>query len=94
LRDWNTERNRKDAKGAFTPEQIVTKLRQIEVLVSQGKTGPLACKEAGIVQQTFYRWRREHGGLQLQQAKRLKELQKRERPVAVCGGRSNGREAS
>jgi hypothetical protein len=50
-------------KQKFTPEQIVTKLRQIEVLVSQGKTVPLACKEAGIVQQTFCRWRREHGGL-------------------------------
>jgi transposase-like protein len=62
-------------KQTFT-EQIVTKLRQIEVLVSQGKTVPLACKEAGIVQQMFYRWRKEYGGLQLEQAKRLKELQK------------------
>ena len=46
------------------------------MLVSQGKTVPLACKEAGIVDQTFYRWRREYGGWQLEQAKRLKELQK------------------
>jgi transposase-like protein len=60
----------------FTPEQIVGKLRQIEVLLSQGKTVPLACKEAGIVDQTFYRWRREYGGLQLEQAKKLKDLQK------------------
>ena len=42
-------------KKTFTPEQIVGKLRQIEVAVSQGKTVPLACKEAGIVEQTFYR---------------------------------------
>lgn len=63
-------------KKTFTPEQIVAKLRQIEVLVSQGKTVPLACKEAGIVEQTFYRWRKEYGGLQLEQAKKLKELQK------------------
>lgn len=54
----------------------VAKLRQIEVLMSQGKTVPLACKEAGIVDQTFYRWRREYGGLQLEQAKKLKDLQK------------------
>jgi transposase-like protein len=63
-------------KKTFTPEQIVGKLRQIEVLVSQGKTVPLACKESGIVDQTYYRWRREYGGLQLEQAKKLKDLQK------------------
>ena len=63
-------------KKTFTPEQIVGKLRQIEVLVSQGKTVPVACRKAGIVEQTFYRWRKEYGGLQLDQAKRLKELQK------------------
>ena len=63
-------------KKAFTPEQIVAKLRHIEVLLSQGKTVPLACKEAGIVDQTYYRWRKEFGGLQLEQAKKLKDLQK------------------
>jgi transposase-like protein len=63
-------------KKTFTPEQIVGKLRQIEVLVSQGKTVPMACREAGIVDQTYYRWRKEYGGLQLEQAKKLKELQK------------------
>ena len=45
-------------KKTFTPEQIVGRLRQIEVLVSQGKTVPQACKEVGIVEQTFYRWRK------------------------------------
>ena len=63
-------------KKTFTPEQIVGKLRQIEVLMSQGKTVPLACKDAGIVDQTYYRWRREYGGLQLEQAKKLKDLHK------------------
>ena len=63
-------------KKTFTPEQIVNKLRQVEVLVNQGKTVPLACKEAGIVDQTFYRWRKEYGGLKMDQAKRLKELEK------------------
>ena len=63
-------------KKSFTPEQIVAKLRQIEVLLSQGKTVPLACKEGGITDQTYYRWRKEYGGLQLEQAKKLKDLQK------------------
>jgi putative transposase len=45
----------------FTPEQIVAKLRQIDVLLSQGKTVPLPCKEAGVVDQTYYRWRKEFG---------------------------------
>jgi len=63
-------------KKTFTPEQIVAKLRQVEVLLSQGKTVPLACKEIGIVEQTFYRWRKEYGGLQLEQARKLKDLQK------------------
>lgn len=63
-------------KKTFTPEQIVGKLRQIEVLVSQGKTVPVACREAGIVDQTFYRWRKEYGGLQVEQARKLKELEK------------------
>jgi putative transposase len=63
-------------KKTFTPEQIVGKLRQIEVLIGQGKKVPLACREAGIVEQTFYRWRKEYGGLQVEQARKLKELQK------------------
>jgi transposase-like protein len=61
-------------KKTFTTEQIVNKLRQVEVLVSQGKTVPLACKEVGIVDQTFYRWRKEYGGLKVEQAKKLKDL--------------------
>lgn len=56
-------------------EQIVNLLRQIEVLVANGKTTPLACREAGITDQTYYRWRREYGGLQTDQARRLKELE-------------------
>ena len=63
-------------KKKFTPEQIVAKLRQIEVLMSQGKKVPLACKEAGIAEQTYYRWRKEYGGLKLEQARKLKQLQK------------------
>ena len=60
----------------YKPEQIVTVLRQIEVEIANGKTTPQACKEAEITQQTYYRWRKEYGGLKLDQAKRLKELER------------------
>jgi hypothetical protein len=58
------------------PEQNVALLRQIEVEMANGKTTPQACKEAEIIVQTFYRWRKEFGGLKLDQAKRLKELER------------------
>jgi transposase-like protein len=64
------------ARRTFTPEQIVAKLRQIEVLMSAGKVAVLACKEADISEQTYYRWRKEYGGLDLDQAKRMKELER------------------
>jgi putative transposase len=60
----------------YKPEQIVTMLRQIEVSIANGKTTPQACKEAAITVQTYYRWRKEYGGLKLEQAKRLKDLEK------------------
>jgi putative transposase len=60
----------------YKPEQIVALLRQIEVEMANGKTTPQACKEAEITVQTFYRWRKEFGGLKLDQAKRLKELER------------------
>ena len=60
----------------YKPEQIVTMLRQIEVGIANGKTTPQACNEAEITMQTFYRWRKEYGGLKMDQAKRLKELEK------------------
>ena len=60
----------------FKPEQIVTLLRQIEVEVANGKATPQACRDAGITEQTYYRWRKEYGGLKLDQTKRLKELEK------------------
>jgi len=46
------------------------------VLMSQGKAAPVACREAGISQQSYYRWRKEYGGLELDQAKRMKELER------------------
>ena len=63
-----------------TAEQIVNLLRQVEVGVANGKTLPQACKEmeiveAEITEQTYYRWRKEYGGLKVDQARRLKELE-------------------
>jgi putative transposase len=63
----------------YKPEQIVNLLRQIEVEVANGKTTPQACRDAEITVQTYYRWRREFGGLKLDQARRLKELEKENR---------------
>ena len=63
-------------KKRFSAEQIVTVLRQIEVLMSQGKAAPVACREAGISQQSYYRWRKEYGGLELDQARRMKDLER------------------
>jgi len=60
----------------YKAEQIVTLLRQIEVGIANGKPTPQACKEAEITVQTYYRWRKEYGGLKLAQAKRLKDLEK------------------
>ena len=64
------------ARKKHSPEQIVALLRQIEVAIANGKPTPQACREAGIKEQTYYRWRKEYGGLKLEQAQRLKELEK------------------
>lgn len=64
------------SKERYKPEQIVALLRQIEVAVANGKTTPQACKEAEITVQTYYRWRKEYGGLKVEQAKRMKELER------------------
>jgi putative transposase len=63
-------------KKAFKPEQIIGKLREAEVLLSQGLTVGEASRKLGITEQTYYRWRREYGGMRVEQAKRLKELEK------------------
>ena len=63
-------------KKAFKPEQIIGKLREAEVLLSQGTTVSEASRKLGITEQTYYRWRREYGGMRVEQAKRLIELEK------------------
>ena len=58
-----------------TPEEIVTKLRQVEVLTAQGRPVAEAIRSMGVTEVTFYRWRQEYGGLKGDQVKRLKELE-------------------
>jgi len=64
------------ARIRHTAEQIVGKLREAEVHLSKGMSIAQACKQIGITDQTYYRWRREYGGLKVDQAKRLKELER------------------
>ena len=59
-----------------TAEQIIGKLREAEVVLATGGRVALACKQIGVTEQTYYRWRREYGGLKVDQAKRLKALEK------------------
>jgi transposase-like protein len=63
-------------KRRYTAEQIITKLREAEVLFSQEKTVEEVCKQLGVSKQTYYRWRREYGGMDVTQAKKLKELER------------------
>ena len=64
------------AKKRYTPEEIVAKLRQVDVLVSQGQNVADAIRQIGVSEVTYYRWRQEYGGLKTEQVKRLKELEK------------------
>ena len=59
-----------------TVEQIIAKLRQAEVELAKGSTIPQAARKLGITEQTYYRWRKEYGGIRIDQAKRLKQLEK------------------
>ena len=63
-------------KKSHSPEQIITKLREAEILLNQGATVGEASRKIGITEQTYYRWRREYGGMRVEQAKRLKDLEK------------------
>ena len=62
------------SKKRYSPEEIVNKLREADVLIGQGQTVALACKRIGVTSITYYRWRREYGGMKTNQAKRLKGL--------------------
>jgi len=60
----------------YTQEKIIRKLREAEVMISQGKSISQAARQIGIVDQTYYKWRREYGGMSVDQVKRLKHLEK------------------
>ena len=63
-------------RKAYTPEQIINKLREAEIHISQGISISEASRKIGVTQQTYYRWRKEYGGLRIEQAKKLKSLEK------------------
>jgi transposase-like protein len=63
------------AKRRYTSEEIIHKLREADVLLGQGRSVAQACKQIGVTDQTYYRWRKAYGGLKIDQAKRLKELE-------------------
>jgi putative transposase len=60
----------------FTPEQIISKLRESEVLLGKGESTPSVCRTIGVSENTYYRWRKMYGGMQVNQAKKMKELEK------------------
>ena len=64
------------SRRRYTPEEIITLLREVEVLQSQGQSVLEACRQIGVTEQTYYRWRKEYGGLQMDQARRFKDLEK------------------
>jgi len=64
------------ARRSYAPARIINKLREVEVLLSQGSTIGKAARKIGVTEQTYYRWRREYGGMRIEQVKRLKELEK------------------
>lgn len=64
------------SRKIHTPEQIIRKLRETEIFMAQGMTAQQAARQIGVTEQTYYRWRKEYGGMQVEQAKRLKVLEK------------------
>jgi hypothetical protein len=74
------------AKKALFPEQIIARLRQIEVLIGQGQAVAQAVRTAGVSEQSYYRWRKGYGGLRLEQAKRLKDLEKENQRLKKLSG--------
>ncbi len=63
-------------RKSYTPEQLINKLREAEILLNQGANVGEACRKIEVTEQTYYRWRKEYGGLRIEQAKRLKDLEK------------------
>ena len=68
-------------RKSYTPEQIINKLREVEILLNQGAKIGEACRKIGVTEQTYYRWRKEYGGMRIEQAKRLKVLEEENRKL-------------
>ena len=68
----------------YKPEQIISMLRETEVGLAQGQTVGQSCRSLGVSEQSYYRWRREYGGLRVDQAKRLKELEKENKRLRIA----------
>jgi transposase-like protein len=64
------------ARRKYTVEQIIVKLRKVEVLCKQGKSVEEACRQIEVTTQTYYKWRKEYGGMDVSDAKKFKELEK------------------
>ena len=75
------------------PEETIGKLREAEVVLAQGGTVADACRRIGVTEQSYYRWRKEYGGLKMDQARRMKELEKENAPCAPGGVGSDARQA-
>src|SRR5262249_9480779 len=78
VNDRDAGRGRRSTMGRqrHGAEEIIAKLREAEVELARGKTAGEVCRKLGVTEQTYYRWRREYGGLRLDQARRLKELER------------------
>ena len=63
-------------RKSFTPEQIINKLREAEIHINQGTSISEASRQIGVTEQTYYRWRKEYGGLRIEQAKKLRHLER------------------
>ena len=63
-------------RKSYTAEQVIHKLREVEIMLNQGATVGEASRKIGVTEQSYYRWRKEYGGMRIEQAKRLKDLEK------------------
>ncbi len=75
--DWVLRKGEHMVRKGYTPEQIINKLREAEILLNQGVPIAEASRKIGVTEQTYYRWRREYGGMRVEQARRLTSWRKR-----------------
>jgi len=75
-------------RRSFTPEQIINKMREAEVHINQGISISEASRKIGVTEQTYYRWRKEYGGLRIEQAKRLNRTRRRRSPWSLVQSQS------